>query len=225
MQFSISNINMTYKKKTVLTDVSFSFGQGESIGILGENGTGKSTLLSILSGQFLPNSGSFMMDGVDLLKNDKLRQNTVAFVPQGTPLIEELSARDNLRLWYSKEAMLSSIDSGFLGMLGIGSFIDVPVHKMSGGMKKRLAIGCAIHANPKVLLLDEPTASLDIICKERIYTYFDYFKRSGGTILLVTHDEREISLMDRCFVLKNTKFYPYTYDGNMLNLAKNLRNE
>ena len=91
-----------------------------------KNGTGKSTLLSILSGQFLPNSGSFMMDGVDLLKNDKLRQNTVAFVPQGTPLIEELSARDNLRLWYSKEAMLSSIDSGFLGMLGIGSFIDVP---------------------------------------------------------------------------------------------------
>jgi len=222
MQFDVSNVNMSYKNKKVLDSVSFSFGAGESIGILGENGTGKSTLLSILSGLLKPDTGSFLMNGTDLLKNGKLRMNTVAFVPQGTPLIEELSAKDNLSLWYSKQAMEESLKTGFLGMLGIGGFIDVPVSKMSGGMKKRLAIGCAIHADPKVLLLDEPTASLDIICKERIYTYFEYFKKNGGTLLLVTHDEREIASLDRCFILKGTELKPYVFDGNIMNLAKSM---
>ncbi len=87
--------------------------------------------------------------------------------------MEELSAWDNLRLWYSRDALKRELESGVLKMLGIDTFLKVPVRKMSMGMKKRLSIGCAVYGNPDILLLDEPTAALDIVCKESIYAYID----------------------------------------------------
>ena len=79
----------------------------------------------------------------------------------------------------------------------------VSVRKMSGGMKKRLSIGCAIYADPQVLILDEPTASLDLECKEIIYDYLDVFKKRGGIVVLATHDEIEIENCDALYLLKD----------------------
>ena len=218
----IKNVKKKYKRHHVLNGVDFVVEPGEIVGILGENGSGKSTLLTILAGLQRPNSGFFNIDGKDLLKNTKLRNEVVSYVPQETPLITELTAWDNLRMWYSKEKLEKELDGGFLAMLGIDQFIKVPVNQMSGGMKKRLTIGCAINSNPKLLLLDEPTAALDLVCKERIYTYFEQFKRQGGSLIIATHEVQEIELCDKCFILKEGKLEPYKYDGDIPHLIGRL---
>ena len=218
----IENIKKKYGKRTVLDGVSFSVEKGECIGILGTNGSGKSTLLSILAGIQKSDSGSFLYNNTELLENTKKRSQIVGYVPQGTPLLDELSALDNLKLWYTHGEMEKSLSSGVLAMLGINDFLKVPVHKMSGGMKKRLAIGCAVAHNPKILLLDEPSAALDLVCKERISNYLLDFKEQGGTVILATHDVQELPLCDKLYILKNGVLNDYHFDGNVHRLAGRL---
>lgn len=218
----IKGIKKKYGKHRVLENVNLEIEQGKIVGILGENGSGKSTLLTILAGLQRPDAGFFNIDGRDLLRNGKLRNELVAYVPQESPLISELTAWDNLRMWYKPDRLKKELSDGFLAMLGIDQFIKVPVNQMSGGMKKRLTIGCAINSDPKILLLDEPTAALDLVCKERIYTYFEQFKRRGGTLILATHEVQEIELCDQCYILKNGQFSSYKYDGDIPHLIGRL---
>lgn len=212
MTLEINDIRKKYGKKTVLDGINLSAGAGSCVGILGGNGCGKSTLLSVIAGLSRADSGS--------IKAEKDGSKAViGYVPQGTPLMEELSARDNLRLWYSQEAMKRELESGVLKMLGIDTFLKVPVRKMSMGMKKRLSIGCAVYGDPDILLLDEPTAALDIVCKESIYSYINEFRKKGGIVLFVTHDIHEFELCDRCCVMKDGRLTEYTYDGDLRKLA------
>lgn len=212
MTLEINDIRKKYGKKTVLDGISLSAEAGSCVGILGGNGCGKSTLLSIIAGLSRADSGS-----VTAVKDNG--KAVIGYVPQGTPLMEELSAWDNLRLWYSRDALKRELESGVLKMLGIDTFLKVPVRKMSMGMKKRLSIGCAIYGNPDILLLDEPTAALDIVCKESIYAYIDDFRKKGGIVLFVTHDVHEFELCDRCYVMKDGRLSEYTYDGDLRKLA------
>ena len=222
MEVQIKNIQKKYGKKTVLKDISFSGEGGQCIGILGSNGSGKSTLLSILAGVLTPNSGFFLCDGKDLLKDTGRRSALVGYVPQGTPLIDELSAWDNLLLWYDKEDLTRELENGVLKLLGIGDFLKVPVCKMSGGMKKRLSIGCAVANRPPILLLDEPTAALDLACKESIAAYLRQYKRAGGLLLLTTHDVLELELCDQWYIIKDGTLVPFEYTGDLHTLVKSL---
>ena len=120
------------------------------------------------------------------------------------------------------ERLKQELENGVLAMLGIPDFLKVPVSRMSGGMKKRLSIGCAVAHHPKVLLLDEPSAALDLICKERIANYLLEFKRQGGIVLLTTHDIQELPLCDALYILKQGSLIPYTYDGKYHHLAGKL---
>ena len=212
MTLEINDIRKKYGKKTVLDGINLSADAGSCVGILGGNGCGKSTLLSIIAGLSRADSGS-----VTAVKDNG--KAVIGYVPQGTPLMEELSAKDNLRLWYSRDAMKRELEDGVLKMLGIDTFLKVPVRKMSAGMKKRLSIGCAVYGDPDILLLDEPTAALDIVCKESIYTYIDDFRKKGGIVLFVTHDIHEFELCDRCYVMKDGRLTEYTYDGDLRKLA------
>ncbi len=208
MRIAIQHITKKFGKKRVLNELAFSATSGQCIGILGENGSGKSTLFGVLTG-LQKGSGAFLCDGVDLLKNAKLRHEKVGFVPQSPPLLSELTAWDNLRLWYTKDALEAALQDGHLKMLGVDEFLRVPVNKMSGGMKKRLAIGCAIAHTPSVLLLDEPTAALDLVCKEAIYAYLRAFRANGGIVVIATHDVYELQLCDTMYVLKDGALQQY----------------
>ena len=199
----IVGIEKKYQKKEVLTNISLQVNAGTCVGILGENGCGKSTLLGILGGVIRPDQGTFLFDGIDLLKNKKRMNDLIGFVPQETPFLEELTAKDNLRLWFEKEHMLQELQSGVLYQLGITEFLDRPVRKLSGGMKKRLAIGSAMANQPKVLLLDEPTAALDIQCKQIIYQYLKQFVTQGGYVLITTHDQQDLQLCDFCYQMEH----------------------
>lgn len=222
MQIEIKHLAKNFKSKQVLKDICLKAESGTCIGILGANGSGKSTFLSILAGIQSCDAGSFLCGGTDLLENTKKRAELVGYVPQGTPLIEELSARDNLRLWYDKKAMEQELDDGVLELLGIGDFLNVTVSKMSGGMKKRLSIGCAMAKKPPILLLDEPTAALDLSCKQSIAAYLRHYKQSGGLLLLTTHDVLELELCDAWYIIRDGVLVPFTYDGDLQKLVESL---
>ena len=222
MEIEISGIKKSYGKNCILKDISFSATGGRCVGILGKNGCGKSTLLSILAGVQKGDGGSFMLDGRDLLASAVFLRRNVGYVPQGTPLIEELNARDNLLLWYSADDMKRELDSGVLSMLGIGDFLKTPVSKMSGGMKKRLSIGCAMFEHPPVLLLDEPCAALDIECKENILDYLRDYKSRGGALILTTHDAMELEICDAFYIMRDGVLYEYDYDGDIARLVSSL---
>lgn len=217
------------KKKEVLKDITFQAHSSECIGILGANGCGKSTLLSILAGIQTPDSGQLHVANCSesFLSKETSRKhkiNTIGYIPQECPLMEELNALDNLRLWYCDSTLNlnNELENGFLGMLGIPEFLHVPVNQMSGGMKKRLSIGCAIAENPNILLLDEPGAALDLICKERIEIYLKNYKKQGNTIIIATHEEREIAMCDTLYILKDGTLSPFSFDGDIHRLASKL---
>ena len=222
MEVEVSGIRKSYSKKMVLEDISFSVERGSCVGILGSNGSGKSTLLSILAGVRRADGGSFFYQGADLLRRPGQIPKVLGYVPQGDPLIEELNAWDNLRLWHDKKTLQRELQDGALGMLGIDSFLKTPVHRMSGGMKKRLSIGCAVASHPEILVLDEPSAALDLVCKESIYRYLQAYKAAGGMVLLTTHDVQDLELCNLCYVLKAGRLWPYRYDGDFHKLAEEL---
>ncbi len=219
----IEGIKKNYGKRNILNGVSLTADPGMCVGILGSNGCGKSTLLSILAGELRADAGSFYVRGTDLLTDPLLRREIIGYAPQGTPLIAELTAYENLRLWYDKELLSSSLEDGPLSLLGIPGFLKTPVRKMSGGMKKRLSIGCAIAGDPKILLLDEPGAALDLLCKEAMENYFSSFLSGGGTIFLVTHDVQELRLCTGSCILKNGQLTPFTFDGDVRKLTEALK--
>ena len=219
----IENIQKSYGKKIVLKNINFTAEKGKCIGLLGGNGSGKSTLISIIAGvQKGDGNGKVIFEDKDLLRDGNLRSEVIGYVPQSTPLLEELSALDNLRLWFPEKKIKESLTSGVLGMLGIDDFLKVQVLKMSGGMKKRLAIGCAVAHNPRVLLLDEPSAALDLVCKERIANYIKEFKKQGGTVILATHDVGELELCDELYILKGGALNKFEFDGNVHRLVGSL---
>jgi ABC-2 type transport system ATP-binding protein len=222
MEIQLRNITKSYRRKQVLKAIDLTAQSGSCIGILGSNGCGKSTLLSVLAGVLPADSGSFLCDGKDLFREGKLRSRLVGYVPQGTPLMEELTAWDNLLLWYDRDVLCRELEEGVLKMLGIEAFLKVPVCKMSGGMKKRLSIGCAVANRPPILLLDEPAAALDLPCKEKIAAYLKQYKAAGGILLLTTHDVQQLQLCDSLYILKDGVLEPFAYDGDLKKLVESL---
>lgn len=222
MTMEVRGIRKAYGKKQVLADVSFLTESGQCVGILGGNGSGKSTLFSILSGVRRADGGSFFYGETDLLRHLGRIPDLLGYVPQTDPLMEELSAWDNLRMWHDKGTLNRELAEGSLALLGIDAFLKTPVRRLSGGMRKRLSIACAVASRPGILILDEPSAALDLVCKESIFRYLTAYKEAGGIILLATHDVQDLPLCDVCYLLKEGRLHPYGYDGNYHKLAEAL---
>ncbi|MDE5718249.1 MAG: ABC transporter ATP-binding protein, partial [Lachnospiraceae bacterium] len=182
----------------------------------------KSTLLSILAGVRGADGGSFFNQGSDLLRHPRQIPKVLGYVPQGDPLLEELTAWDNLRMWYDRETLKRELSEGVLRLLGVDSFLKTPVRRMSGGMKKRLSIGCAVVSRPGILLLDEPSAALDPVCKENIRAFLDVYRKEGGIVLMATHDAQDLELCNACYILRDGMLHPWQYDGDFHKLVANL---
>lgn len=223
MYIKVQDIKKSFGKKQVLKGISFDARMGQCIGILGENGSGKSTLFGVLNG-LQKGEGAFICNDIDMMKDSTLRSKVVGFVPQTPPLIGELTAKDNLSLWYDKKTLEKELDDGVLKMLGIPEFYKTTVNRMSGGMKKRLSIGCAVAHRPRVLFLDEPSAALDLVCKEKIVDYLLDYKAHGGIIIIATHDVYELDLCDDLYILKNGTLSPYKEERSLHNLVGCLQN-
>ena len=203
----VSEIYKKYRKKQVLAGVSFQAKPGDCIGIAGGNGCGKTTLLAILAGARRADRGSLKVDGQEILGRRTLQTAKIAYVPQENPFMEELSVKDNLSLWYrgNRRAMKRDLEEGPAAMLGIPDFLHVPVGKLSGGMKKRLSIASALAGQEKILIMDEPGAALDLVCKEAIRDYLKEYLKAGGIVILSSHEMDELAVCTKLLVLKDGK--------------------
>ena len=210
----IKNVSITYKKdlRELVSDLSFVLNDGDKVAVIGEEGNGKSTLLNILSGTLSSSSGKFFYQEQNLLQFPKLFSRYIGYVPQENPLMENLSVFDNLRFWYAGTGknLKEELKQGILEKFGLYHYLKYHVSKLSGGMKRRLSIACALAKNPPVLLLDEPGASLDFSCKEDIKNYLSFYLSCGGTILLTSHEEGEIKLCNRTFLLTEGTILPFS---------------
>lgn len=190
--FNIENITKSYGKKKVLDGISLSANKSEAIGILGINGSGKSTLLNEIA---------------KLYSNSK--EVKLGYLPQENPLFDELKPIDNIRLWtsHSKSEIFDMLNETPLMEMGITEFLDTPVGKMSGGMKKRVSLASVLINNPDVLLLDEPFAALDLLAKKEILFFIESFKKRGGIVVIASHEEEIFDICDKVYLIKAGKLF------------------
>lgn len=195
--FIVDSICKSYGRQQVLSDISFEVSPGQCVALLGINGSGKSTLLNILSDNIKADSGSFGFDS----------PKSKALLPQDNPLLSELSALDNIRLWYpgrSKDIMnIHNIE--IFKKLGVDSFLTKKVSRLSGGMKKRLSLAITMMSDPDLLLLDEPLASLDLLCKNGILGYLQQYTAGGGSVIVATHETSVLDICSHIYTLKSGK--------------------
>lgn len=194
-----------YGRREILKGLDLSVAPGSCAGIIGGNGCGKTTLLSILAGTNKANKGRVCLDNKTLRRNSRTYAETVAYVPQENPLIGELTVKDNLLLWYKgdKKAMTEDLETGAGALLGVKPMLTRTVDKLSGGMKKRISIACALAGHGRYLILDEPGAALDMECKADIRRYLKTYMAAGGAVILTSHEIAELSICTQLYVLRN----------------------
>ena len=182
-----------------LQAVSLEVGEGEFFGLLGRNGAGKTTLFKILATLVLPDQGSARIQGLDVTEDpDRIRRLLVPVIPYERSLYWRLSARENVRLYAALQGFSRAEGDRRTGQVlervGLEDVGDKQVGLFSSGMKQRLLLARALLSDPRVLLLDEPTRSLDPMTARNLRRFLreEINERQGCTVLLATHDADEV---------------------------------
>ncbi|WP_026504089.1 ABC transporter ATP-binding protein [Butyrivibrio sp. NC3005] len=196
----VKNIARSYGKRQVLKDVSLTAKPKEQVAIIGRNGCGKSTLLQVLAGIEKPLKGEISIFSQNALKNNKVFRDFVGYLPQENPLIDELSVKDNINMWSGR---FGKPEKWLVDEFALEDMLNKKVATLSGGMKRRTAIACSLVLRPPILIMDEPTAALDIYFKQEIREFCKTFRENNGIIIMATHDELEIEESSKVYVMEN----------------------
>ena len=217
----LQDIQKSYGKNSVLRGLDLQVRKGGAVGLVGKNGSGKSTLLSIMAGALKSDGGTIHYAGNLMEKRSDLSA-VAAFVPQENPLIEELSVKDNLKLWYAGApvSLSRARKEGLPHEMGLHEVLKHKVRNLSGGMKKRLSIACALVNNAPILLLDEPGASLDLVMKQDILSYLQSYLQRGGTIVISSHDRDELAICDELYHVAEGRLAPLSKDLDLNELTQ-----
>ena len=215
----IVKMSKNYGKATVLKNITFHLEEGKTLGILGPNAAGKTTLLKIIATIVKPSSGKVIIKGIDTVKYPSKVRKLISYVPENPSLFEELTAEENI-LHFSKVNRIRYDLKEFVDMLRIP--MGKPVRILSKGMKQRVSLAIALLKKPKVLLLDEPTSGLDRESSEIIWKVLKNLKKSGVTMMISSHSEEDIFRMcDDILVMDEGEII---YSGNLENFWKNFEN-
>ena len=203
----INNVSKIYTKVKALDNVSFSVPEGVLYGLIGPDGAGKSTLYNILTTLQHPDSGSAFVAGYDVVKERKEIRTEVGYMPERFSLYPDLTVKENLEFFASLFGVRVKDNYDLIApvMAQLEKFPNRRASALSGGMKQKLALGCALIHRPKVLLLDEPLSNLD--ARLRLQTREEIRriqKETGITTIFVTHDQEEaMSISDMIVVMKD----------------------
>ena len=204
---SLEHISLSYhtmKGETpALCDLTFSVTPGEFVALVGPSGCGKSTILNLISGLLKPEAGTLLSRGRPITEADL----HIGYMLQRDHLFEWRTIYSNVLLGLEISRTLTPERKEKVGEMmetyGLKSFSNARPSELSGGMQKRLSIACALASRPTLLLLDEPDAALDLVCKEDIREYIRLYCAQGNTVLLATHEEADFDLCSKLILLKD----------------------
>ena len=191
----ISHLSKSYESLKAVDDISLEIREGEIFGFLGPNGAGKTTTISMVAGLLKPDSGSIIINGMNLDKEVRNIRKIMGIVPQDMAFYEELTARENLQFWGKLYGMggkeLQSRIESYLEKTGLKGRENEALKKYSGGMKRRINLIIGLLHQPRLLLLDEPTTGIDVQTKLNIFDTIREAASLGTTVLYTTHNLKE----------------------------------
>lgn len=181
--------------------INFSVDRGEIFGFLGPNGAGKSTTIRMLCGIISPTSGGGHVSGYDIIRQQEDIKQNIGYMSQRFSLYNDLTVEENINFYagiyrLSSERLKSRKD-WVIQMAGLDEFRSNLTHTLSGGWKQRLALGCAIIHEPRVVFLDEPTSGVDPIARQKFWEIIKGMARQGVTVFVTTHYMDEAENCDR----------------------------
>ncbi len=205
MSISLSNISKSYKKVKAVQDISFDVKPGELFGLIGPDGAGKTTIFRILTTLLIPDKGVANVAGFDVVKNYKAIRNSVGYMPGRFSLYQDLTVEENLTFFAT--IFGTTIEENYDLIkdiyVQIAPFKDRRAGKLSGGMKQKLALCCALIHKPKVLFLDEPTTGVDPVSRKEFWEMLKRLQKKGITILVSTPYMDEAALCDRIALIQD----------------------
>lgn len=194
----MDGICKSYQGKQVLKPVSFCLPAGQCIGITGDNGSGKSTLLRLLAQVERPDRGDIRFRGRSVLGDRAFLRQKVGYVPQQNELMQELTVRNQLKLWQSACGLSGSLHRDVLELLGIEPMLKKKIHTLSGGMQRRVSIAMALLNQPEILIMDEATTGLDREYSQSLMDWLEGFLGRGGRLIWCSHQEYELERLCGC---------------------------
>jgi len=203
----LNNIVKTYNNGQVkaVNDVSFAVEEGELFGLIGPDGAGKTSIFRMLTTLLLPDSGTASVNGLDIIKNYKEIRKRVGYMPGKFSLYQDLTVEENLSFFATvfNTTIRENYDVIKDIYEQIKPFGNRPAGKLSGGMKQKLALCCALIHKPKVLLLDEPTTGVDVVSRKEFWDMLKRLKEQAISVLVSTPYMDEASLCDRIALIQN----------------------
>ncbi|MCK9448021.1 MAG: ABC transporter ATP-binding protein [Bacteroidales bacterium] len=202
-----NNISLNYGGVSALKDISFQVERGEIFGLIGPDGAGKTTLFRILTTLLLADSGTAIVDGLDVVRDYKVIRTRVGYMPGRFSLYQDLTVEENLSFFAT--VFGTTIEENYHLIKDIYQQIEPfknrRAGKLSGGMKQKLALSCALIHKPAVLFLDEPTTGVDPVSRKEFWEMLKRLKLQGITILVSTPYMDEASLCDRIAFIQKGK--------------------
>lgn len=207
MSISVKNISKKYTTVQALQNITFEVREGELFGLIGPDGAGKTTLFRLLTTLLIPNEGSATVANYDIVKQVKEIRNSVGYMPGKFSLYQDLTIAENLAFFATIfgttiEENYDLIEDIYVQ---IEPFKNRRAGALSGGMKQKLALCCALIHKPKVLFLDEPTTGVDPVSRKEFWEMLKRLKQKGITILVSTPYMDEASLCDRIALIQKGK--------------------
>ncbi len=218
MSISVHNISKSYKDFKAIEAISFDVNKGELFGLIGPDGAGKTTIFRILTTLLLPNEGVASVAGFDVVNDYKSIRNSVGYMPGKFSLYQDLTVEENLQFFATMFG--ATIEENYDLIRDI--YIQIEPFKkrragaLSGGMKQKLALCCALIHKPKVLFLDEPTTGVDPVSRKEFWEMLKRLQQKGITILVSTPYMDEASLCDRIALIQKGKIFEIDSPQNII---------
>ena len=206
----VKNLKKNYGDIKAVDGISFEIGEGEIVGLLGPNGAGKSTTISMISTLFKPSGGQILFENKDIVKDPRVIQPFLGYIPQDIALYDTLSGYENLKyfggLYGLKGVKLKNQIEKTSEIIGISDRLKDRVSTYSGGMKRRINIGIGLLHDPKLVIMDEPTVGIDPQSRNHILETVKGLKNKGVSVLYTTHYMEEVeAVCEKIYIMDRGK--------------------